>query len=204
MNNQNAKSVYTILLPFVFLFMASESNTQIRVRRIFCSSFSSKVYGEDSIEKRNYLELNDGTKVYGEKIVWQTGIAVKDQIKIDNQKYKLNDVRGYFIGGRYSLRFGDNFARRIIHGKLSVYFLSREEIYYQDGRSKTRTVCGVWVKGNGAMQEIGTKEDIMDHVKDCPKAVEMMNKSYKDIRKAAKEEDDYLNQVFITYNNDCK
>ncbi len=51
---------------------------------------------------------------------------------------------------------------------------------------------------------LADQKDILSSVQDCPLAVELANKSNKEIRKSIRKKHDYLNQVIMIYNNDCR
>ena len=200
MKENKSKFEYPLILIFTFVLLAQETKSQWKT--IQCSSFSLRSYGEDSTDKRNYLELIDGTKVYGQEISWQRGLG-KNEVKIDDKRYDFKDVRGYFKKGRVSLRIGNDFAIRFILGKLSVYFLETFQPSFERG-SQTRMVCDIYVQGKSGLDRVVDKEDIMDWVKDCPKSAAMINKTNKEIKEAIRKNNDYLNQIFIIYNNDCR
>jgi hypothetical protein len=155
--------------------------------------------------------LNDGTKIYGEKIIWKTGIFVKDQIKIDDQKFKIPEVRGYQTGGVYYARLRNDFIKRIVHGKINVYVqfsevttTSTDHSGFTHTSHYTRTDQFAQKGEDGPMIQIASQEDIKKWVSDCPLSVEMCEKSNRQMRKAIKQNRNYLNEIFEIYNNDCK
>lgn len=180
------------------------------VNKIHCGAFSHAPQHEED-DTSFCVVLNDGQKIYGNRIVWRTGLAVKDIIKIDDQKFKIRDTRGYFDKGIYYGRVGGEYAKRIVHGKLNVYYTeTMVSTMSTDVTGKTnwsnRTVCihYVQVGEDGELKPIAGQKDILKYVKDCPKSVEMIDKKNSQIRKAIRKNYNYLNNVFITYNNGCQ
>jgi hypothetical protein len=65
--------------------------------------------------------------IKGDKIVWKSGLLVKDQIKIDDEKFAIKDVRGYRKGSEYYYRIRNEYIKRIVHGpKINVYVMFTE------------------------------------------------------------------------------
>ncbi len=200
-----SKHFYSVIACAFFLIIAAASG---KVNKISCGSFSQYNTGEDFSEKRNYVELVDGTKIYGERITWTGGLLPKDQIKIDGAKYAIKETRGYFKGGSYYGALKDGYAKRIVHGsRINVYYtedMHSNTSIESDGRTKvTRsTVCLHYAqKDNGPLEPIANKEDIQKLVADCPAAYALVDEKDKVIRKAIRKDPMYLNNVFITYNN---
>lgn len=183
-----------------------------KVNKIHCGAFSYIPYGEERGHD-NYVLLNDGRKVYGEKISWKTGLLVKDQIKVGDEKFPIRDTRGYYANGNYFGRIGKvDYAKRIVHGKLNVYYTedmqTTTSTNSQTGmmRTTTRMVCVHYVQvgENGELEAIANQSDIKKYVSDCPEAVAMIDKKNSQIRKAIRKDRNYLNTIFIVYNNGCK
>lgn len=174
------------------------------VNKIHCGAFDISTRGEIRNEKKDYVELNDGSKVYGENISWKSGAIVKDQIKIDEQKFAIKETRGYFSNGIYYGRINGGFAKRIVYGKLNVYYTEeRVSTTNSKGMSRSQLVCRHYVqKGDhGELKVIGNQSDIKAFVKDCPEAYAMIDKKDKEIRRAIKQDASYLNRIFTVYNN---
>ena len=206
MKKNSRKNLYSVLIVAGFWAMATASS----VNKIHCGAFS---YSSDNEENDTSfcVVLKDGKKVYGERIVWRTGLAVKDIIKIDDQKFNIRDTRGYFDKGVYYGRIGGEYAKRIIRGKLNVYYTSNTVSTMSTnvkGQTKwsTRTVCLHYVQigEEGELNPIADQKDIIKYVKDCPKTVEMIDKKNSQIRKAIRKNGSYLNDIFATYNNGCQ
>jgi hypothetical protein len=206
--HQKKKNFLSIISVIVFLLIAAGS---AKVNKLHCGSFSYQSTGEDKEGFKEYLLLNDDTKIYGQKISWKSGLLVKDQIRIDDNKYPIHDVRGYFSNGTYYTRHGNEYMQRIVHGKLNVYYYETTVTTTSTDmnghmRTTTRPYCTHYVQvgDNGALTAIANQSDIKKFVKDCPKAMAMIDKKDKEIRRAIRKDRFYLNQIFVTYNNDCE
>jgi hypothetical protein len=207
MTTNQKKNIWCSLTAIAFLFIAAGS---ANINKIHCGAFNSYPTGENKTEK-NYILLNDGSKVTGEKISWKSGLLVKDQIRVDDQKFKIKETRGYFSNGTFYGRIGSGYAQRIVHGKLNVYYT--EEMVTTTStssngamRTNTHMVCihYVQVGDDGDLKAIAGQSDIKEYVKDCPKSMEMISKKNKEIRRAIRKNSMYLNDVFIIYNNNCQ
>jgi hypothetical protein len=197
------KKILFLLTLLVFLMFAISCN----VYKFRCGSFNTEDLKDESENSSNFILKNDGTKVYGDKITYQYGVLLKKEITIDEQKFSSAEVRGYHAKGVYYGRIGGKFVKRIIHGKLNVYV---EELmtnkYYAEKFTTSNSQCSHYVqKGEtGNLVMITSQKDIMQFVGDCQKAVEMINLSAGKIRKAIKQDDNYLNKIFENYNaKDC-
>lgn len=202
------KNFYSLVAIAGFWAIAVASS----VNKIHCGAFSYTPSNEIENEGRNYVLLNDGKKVYGDRIVWQTGLILRDMIKIDDEKFKIRDTRGYFSNGAYYGRLGGSYAKRIVHGKLNVYYtetmVTSTSTSSATGisRTTTRPSCTHYVQvgEDGELHPIADQKDIIKYVKDCPKSVDMIDKKNAQIRKAIRKNSNYLNNIFITYNNGCQ
>src|SRR5450631_2355722 len=85
------KHIYSFCCLAAFTFFALAS----KVNQIHLGAFNYQNKVEDVSDTRNYLLMNDDSKVYGDKISWKSGLLIKDQIKIDDQKFKILEVKGY-------------------------------------------------------------------------------------------------------------
>lgn len=204
-NKQIFLSCCTLAI-FVFLAVASSS-----INKIHYGAFNYGNRVEDPLEKKSYVLLNDGTKIYGEKISWKSGTFTKDQIKIDDQKFKMNETRGYMESGVFYTRLRNVYIKRIVHGKVNVYVeFSNVTTTTTDSRGFTHTSSYIRTdqyaqKGeDGPLVVIGNQEDIKKMVEDCPLSVEMCSISNSKMRKAIKKNPNYLNNIFDVYNNGCK
>jgi uncharacterized protein YxeA len=194
-----------VLVVFALLALAS------RVNRIHYGAFNYGNRVEDQSDTKNFLVMNDGTKVYGEQIDWQSGFLLKNQIKIDDQKFKIADVRGYQKNQVFFGRLGKTYIKRIVYGKINVYVdftnvmqTTTDHNGFAHTSSYTRTDQYSQKGENGPMVVMASQSDIEDLVNSCPLAVEMAHKSSHQIRKAIRRDRDYLNEIFDVYNNGCK
>ncbi|MBS1655547.1 MAG: hypothetical protein JSU05_11920 [Bacteroidetes bacterium] len=203
MNSNPKKNIYSIFIAITFLVIATASTS---VSKLHCGAFSLKPDGEYVTDK-NYVELNDGTRIFGDKIKF----SFSAYVKVDDVKYKLSDTKGYSENGIYYYRYKKTFYQRIVHGKLNVYtsheFITTTSTDHAGFSHTTgRTHCYFYVQQgeDGPLKQIGGQSQIKEYVKDCPKAYEMIDKSNKEIRQALREDPSYLNKIFITYNDGCK
>src|SRR5687768_4899081 len=131
------KQLLSVITVFLFAFFALGS----KVNQLHYGAFNYNNHVEDKKEKRNYLEMNDGTKIYGRDIRWKSGLVVKDQIQIDGQKFKIDEVRGYREGQTYYGRLRNEYLQRIVHGKVNVYvqFTQVTQTTNERGMMRTRS-----------------------------------------------------------------
>jgi len=200
MKRNSQKHFLSIFVIVLFFFLASSS----AVNKIHMGAFNyyNRVEAKD---EKNHLVLNDGEQVYGEKINWKTGLFVKDQIKIDNHKFALKEVRGYLEDGVYYGRLKDEYIKRIVHGpKINVYVKIVEVVSQTPGTkftTRSKQAYHYSQKGeDGPMVAFGSQTQIKKMVADCPEAVEMASKSNREMRRAIKKNRNYLNSIFETYN----
>jgi hypothetical protein len=196
---------FSCIIVFAFFALAS------RVNKIHYGAFNYSNRVEDPNDRKNFLELNNGTHVYGDKISWKAGLFVKDQIKIDDQKYKLSEVRGYQKDQVYYGRLGNDYIQRIIHGKINVYVqftqvttTSTDHGGFSHTYSYTRTDHYSQLGDKAPLVVFGSQKDIRKLVEGCPLAEEMAGKSNHQIRKSIRSDRNYMNEIFETYNNGCK
>jgi hypothetical protein len=204
MPDRKVRNFYTTIVAVLFMLIAGASS---QGNKIYCGAFSYSNIGEDQNESRSYLEKNDGTRLYGEGISSKTGQLVKDFIKIGDEKFRVKEIRGYFSHGYYYGRFNNGYAKRIIHGKLNVYYTLDHLLNVDSkGRESTSEVCYHYVQvgDDGEIHFIANQKDIQQYVKDCPKSMEMIDKKYKELMQSIRRNRDYLNQIFIIYNNNCR
>src|ERR1700758_1522737 len=89
------------LLSFCVLAVFAIAALGSEVAQFHDGSFNRYTSVENSSDKRNYLLENDGTKIYGNKIVWNSSLLGKDEIRIDDQKFKMKDVKSYYQDGTF-------------------------------------------------------------------------------------------------------
>ena len=196
---------FVALVVFILFALASAVN-KIHVNAF---NYSNKV--EEPSEKGNYLLKTDGTKIYGDKIGWKSGVLVKDQVKIDDQSFDFSEVKGYMKDNVYYTKKGNEFIKRIVHGKINVYVqftevtsTSTDSRGAMRTRSYTRTDHYAQVGEDGEMIGLVGQKQIKQVVIDCPLAVSMADISDSEMRKAIKKDPNYLNSIFDVYNKGCK
>lgn len=195
MKNKLGRHLLSFLVVALFLVFAVGSAGP---NKLVCFSFGTPEKEEED-GKGNYLVKNDGTIIRGNKISWLTGLVVKDQIRIDDQKFKIADIKAYRQGTAYYARAGQSYMQRIVHGKLNVYSYSYTTM--REG-GKTYVNCRYYLqKGeDGNSQLLASVGDIKKAVADCPAATAMIN---TDLRKELKKDKSFLTHVFQTYNRNC-
>ena len=201
--NKNLLSLMAVIV-FVFLGLASAVNKM----HYGAFNYNNKVEGKSG--EGNYVVKNDGSKIYGKKVEWKSGLILKDQIRIDDQKFKISEIRGYRDGDEFFGRKGNEYIKRIVHGKVNVYVeftqVSSTNTDSQ-GRMRTRNYTRTDQYGqigeDGKMVVLAGQKEIRELLSDCPLAVEMASLSNSQTRKALKKNPNYLNSIFDVYNNNC-
>ena len=203
---KNLLSIAAVIL-FMFLAMATGNYhpNAIWIKNLI----------EDNTDKNNYIIKNDGTKIYGKEILDRTFFSTR-KLKIDDQKFSKSDIKGYVQNGSYFTRLdknskkyadSDNYAKRVIHGKLNVYVLTFDiEIRDDNNRSHTRTGHALYLqKGDdGAIIATPNSIDAKKFIRDCPLSSKMLNMSESKILQEIGKDPDYLIKVFEIYNNNCQ
>jgi hypothetical protein len=193
----------SLAIVVIFFFIASSSAVNKFQNGAF--NYDNKVEDNDGY----YIVLNDGTKIKGNNIEGQWGLLAKDIITIDNKKFAMKEVKGYRNWSGYYARAGKDYIKRIVHGSRINIYVSFTEVNTQ---SKSTGLYNSYTsayhfaqKGeNGPFVVIRSQKSIKELVADCPLAVQMADKSNGDIKKAIKNNSNYLNRIFDVYNNDCK
>lgn len=189
---------------FLFLLLATAS----QVNKIHTGAFNTNVQVEERADEGTYLVKNDGTRINGDKIMWQDGLLLKKKISIDGKEFKSSEIRGYMRNKVYYGRLGSEFIPRVVHGKLNVYIQQSQDMQTSSATGHTRMVTRsfhyVQRGENGPLIAMGSQKDMKNAVAGCPLAEALADKSNSQIRKAIKANPSYLNEIFETYNNDCK
>jgi regulator of RNase E activity RraB len=193
------KKLLSVCTLVVFITLAMGS----AVNKIHMDAFKMGNKVEDMNDRRNYLEKNDGTRVYGKKIIWQSGFLTKQKISIDKQDYKFSEIKGFRTEDKYYGISDGEYIPRVVHGKLNVY-LKKTEHYIVGSNPKTSFNYYLQKGDNGAMIIMVKNDDLKKAVADCPLAASMIDKSNKQLRKSIRKDHNFLNSVFDVYNNDCK
>ncbi|HEY4108104.1 hypothetical protein [Puia sp.] len=154
----------------------------------------------------NCLVKQDGTKVWGHRIYWNTGILARKSIKIDNERYPFTEIKGYYEDGSYYGFYRGEYGRRIVHGKINVYvqFKQVTSTSTSNGFTNTHSYLDAFhyaqMGENGPMIALTSKGRITQLLEGCPLALEMFGKG----RRELKNDPDYLNRVFDVYNAGCR
>lgn len=200
MNKKHFLSSLAVAAFFIFAIAS-------KVNKIHQGAFNTNVSPEIS-KNDSYLVLADGSHVFGSKISYKSGLLFKDQIKVDDKAFKINETLGYYSNGYYYGRLGGQYIKRIVHGKINVYI---HEYWVTTTSSATGIIRQEWrarhfyqVGEEGEMLPLAGQKDIKRAVAGCPLAVEMADKSNGKMRRAIKKDYNYLNSIFEIYNNGCK
>lgn len=201
------KHLLSLLVLVGFIFLAVASTTS----KIHYTAFNNEKQVEEKSIEGNYILMEDGSRIHGKKVTWKSGILAKDQVKIDDEKFPMRDVKGYMTNNIFYIKKGNEFIKRIVHGKINIYVQytqvsrsSTDRNGFTHNHSYTRTDHYSQAGDNGQLIGIGGQEDIVRLVSDCPIAVEMADISNSKLRKAIKKDLNYMNRIFEIYNNDCK
>lgn len=201
------KHICSVLIVTAFAWMAVAS----KVNKVHYGAFNYGNSVEPVSEGGNYLLMMDGTKIYGDKIGWKSGLLTKDEVSIDGNKFKMKEVRGYLQGRTFYGRLKTDFIQRIVHGDINVYVKFTqvtETSTSSTGRVSTRTYTRTdhyGQKGDtGEMEPLAGQKDMKRMVAGCSLAEEMCSLSNSKMRKAIKKDRNYLNKIFETYNNHCE
>jgi|GEM_PF-2980193 len=146
-------------------------------------------------DKRSFVIMKDSTIVYGTKVDASYGLLVKDAVKVDGRSIPANQVQGFQSKGIYYKRIDNNYAKRLIHGKINVYEKTRV-----GSRGMAEHVILMQKGNNGNLEELMNVYQLKVLVKDCSEAYEMVNKSDKDLKKDMKKERYHFQNTILTYN----
>ncbi len=143
--------------------------------------------------QKNYIELKNGERVFGDKISWSAGLLRSDT-KIDKQKFKTKNLKCMVVGNSYYRPVRGQYAELIISGKLNVYRMVSPSSYFGAG--------GYFLqKGeNGDLIIWKDLKGLSSFIKDCPLALKTLN----DIKMKSIEEWVHslaLPNIVIAYNN---
>lgn len=171
-----------------------------------CSSnvFMGRFSGETRMpERSNYLEFDEGQKVYGQKVSW--GKLFSNSISIDGQKFKVSEVKGYVSNGVYYGRMKSTYIRRVVSGKLCIYYDIVTSRTY-DGQRWSDNISEAYYMQNAGekeMKRIYKSTDLKKALESCPTAYALVNISNKEMRRAIRKNPSYLNDAVALYNNNC-
>jgi hypothetical protein len=177
------------------------------VNKIHLGAFNKYVHVENNPDRQNYLLKNDGSKVYGTEVTYKFGALAKHEIKIDDQKFKIPEVKAFMYDGVFYARMGSDYMRRIVHGKINIYLLEKhQDSRMPNGEIKADSSGYHYIQrgDDGNLTPLANQKDLKNAVSGCQKAVEMVDISYAKLTKAVRANPNYLNEAFELYNNDCK
>jgi hypothetical protein len=154
---------------------------------------------QPSSDKQSFVVMKDGSVIKGTNVDGTSGLLVKDALKIDGRSIPADQAEGFQSKGTYFKRIKNNYAKRLVQGKINVY---EKRVPAAEGGEKKVIL---FQKGdNGTLDEFINIDQLKTLVSDCPQAYEMLNKSKSDLKKALKKDDYYYFQnVILTYNS-CK
>ena len=195
-NHKKHLASFCILVVFALLAVSSSVN------HIHGTAF--KYNNQVEAPTDNCLVKNDGTKVFGKDISWNTGVLVKKTIGIDGKYFPRSEIRGYFMNGSYYGLFKNAYGRRIIHGKINVYVqwaTVSSTTTYSNGSTSSHSYDDAYhyvqMGDDGPMMPLTSKRRIKNMLEACPLAVDIVARS-------GGKKDPYFNHAFDVYNNGCK
>lgn len=191
------------LLLFLFIAAGSVVNKM--------SNFS---FGRPTSEGvQNRVELHDGRVIETKKLDIRGGLFSSREVVTDSEDVPRKEVRGYLKGGIYYLFYKGKVLTRMVHGRINVY----EEVYMTTTTQPVRNGFGVATTSTsnhtryyyqygdtGELNMLAGQKEIKEAVAGCEKAVELADLSNGQMRKAIRKNRNYLNEIFITYNEDCR
>lgn len=188
---------------FVFISLVTSGSNCIHPPIIRCATVKEKTVDESVLAKKTYLELNNGSKIYGTKL---KSPFFRNVTSIDGKEFQNSEVRGYSYGGHYYLYFNNKEFLRLVEGYVSVYKMTEVTTGSGVNTTSTRSVCNIYAKKgpDGVLTVIRFLSELKAFVKDCDAAYAMVDKSSKEVRRLIKKDHLYLNKVFETYNTNCK
>ena len=188
----NKKYYLPIIMSIFFLFFIGctvpHSATQSYVEQ-----FTNAETGLGAI---SYLVLRDGDTVYGK--IKQPGFSNK--IYVNGQKFKKKQVKYLYSHLDLSVFhwIDKGFGRRIITGKINVYIRT---VY----NGSTYSSVVYLQKGDKAEPvEARSFDDFRKVVKDCPLALETINKGAEDLKMIFKNRNYFLSTAILIYNKGCE
>jgi hypothetical protein len=192
-------SFFTILL-FAFLAVSSKGRNKLGMY-----GFNTQKPVEEASPKGDYVEEKDGTKHYGDNVRIQSGLLLKDLVKIGDAKIKTADVYGFRSGDRFYIATPEGFGQRVVRGTINVYQVEKQSTYGTSG-NKVSVTYSYYAenRGDAKLTELRSGEDIRKLVADCPAALALASVKDKELRRGARKDRNYLNNIFEVYNRGCK
>lgn len=162
---------------------------------------------------QNRVELHDGRVVETKRLDVKGGLFSRKEIVTDNEEIPRSLVRGYLKGGVYQLFYKGKVLTRMVHGRINVY----QEVYTATTTNSSPNGSGITTTTTrnhtryyyqhgetGELKILAGQKEIKEAVAGCRKAVEMADLSNGQMRKAIRRNRTYLNEIFITYNEECQ
>ncbi|MFN0188094.1 MAG: hypothetical protein ACKVQV_05275 [Bacteroidia bacterium] len=153
---------------------------------------------EDNSDTRNYYVKNSGEKVFCGKVEYNSRMLRKDVVEVDGQELNTSEVLGYRFQDKYFGRINGRYVRRIIHGKINIYFVD------VNTSNSSYTAYYSQVGEKAPLVQIFQVEDLLNLVNGCKISTDMINKKARELKRALKEDPKYFNKIFEIYNNGCK
>lgn len=192
---------FPVLSLFSIAFISTLFSCSSSVK-LNCNSISKETTKDSA--SSNYVELVDGDKVFGQTINRPNASF----IMIDNDRYDISEIKGYYENETYFLKYDKIFLERLIHGKISIYKSSKKISNTNLNSSADMDLhliesCTFYAqKSNEASPIPITKPNLLfQWVQDCNSSATMINIDSKMLKKAIKKEPSFLNKVLSAYNN---
>ena len=208
-------STKTSIAYLIVLLLSLLGSSSCSVKVLTCDSFKSQqtFLGNKDV----YIKLINGEKIKGTELTWKTltvlGKRSTIHIKLDGHEFNVKEIYEVYDQGNYYRKCKGSLVRRIISGKINIYYYGETSTSSTTNRSGSHTtfqdtrICYYYIQAgeDGDIRYIAQPKDILPYVKDCPQAVEIIkrkvNESFKNY---AKDLYNYSIQNGInTYNNDC-
>jgi hypothetical protein len=197
------KNQLIILLIMTFFLFVSKSFGQLTI----------KFYDKAAVEEHdslNYLVKNDGTKIYGKLIDYNN-----QEISIDDKKFAFPEIRAIKNEDIYYGKVDRHFAKRVVQGKKINIYNDNFITTITTNRGASGTTSNSYdnvhiyyeLENSGNLILLTYMKDLQELkelLKDCPKAMERLNKTPKEIRKTVNFDPFYINDTVKIYNNDCQ
>ena len=149
-----------------------------------------------SADKRSYVVMKDSSIVYGQKVRgWGDALLNKRVAHIDGKPIPASEVLGFQNEAGYFAHVeNDALAKRYVTGRISVYKR------FVDGANGTNYAITYFQKEGGPVKG-ATLDELIQMLKDCPKAYDMINIPREEYLKIVKKQPYYTQTVIETYNN---
>ena len=202
------RNILNIVVVFFFLFITSFSYQKYPGKLLYGFFYHDNIV-EDVSDKRNYIEKNNGEKIYGEVIKLDVGLFKQTKVRIDSQEFLMYEIIGFRESDRYFLRYNNYFVRRIVHGKINIYeFDSSERVPNSDGVNflMTGTLYNYFsqVGDHSNLKKIRRYSKYKKIVVGCQTSSDLANKKRMELAKETEKNQKFFNRIIEIYNNGCK